>query len=160
MDRAIWARCPLMRPSPISPPMTQETMAFGGNNDSRSWKNAVARGLKKTCPQCGRGGLFSGYTKTRAECPACGLDLSGHQADDAPPYLTILIVGHISIPLALAMREVFDTPMWMQFSFWGPVILLSTLWLLPISKGAMIGLQWANRMHGFARPGEDFGPEV
>jgi len=24
-----------------------------------------------------------------------------------------------------------------------------SLWLLPRAKGALIGLQWANRMHGF-----------
>jgi len=30
-----------------------------------------------------------------------------------------------------------------------PLTLILTLLLLPRVKGALIGLQWANRMHGF-----------
>ena len=107
------------------------------------------------CPQCGRGRLFSGYVKTNNTCDACGLDLSGHRADDAPPYLTIMIVGHILIPVALAVKQVFDPPLSTQFAIWLPAIVLASWWLLPVSKGAMIGLQWANRMHGFAGPDAD-----
>ena len=115
----------------------------------------MGRGLRKKCPQCGKGALFTGYSKTASACASCGLDLSGHRADDAPPYLTILVVGHIAIPLALAMKQLYDPPMWFQFAFWLPVILIATFLFLPISKGAMVGLQWANRMHGFADPNAD-----
>lgn len=107
------------------------------------------RGARKTCPQCGRGRLFSGYTRTRETCANCGLNLSGHRADDAPPYLTIVIVGHIVVPAALAVKQLHHPPLWLQFAIWGPLIIVATLWLLPIAKGAMVGLQWANRMHGF-----------
>jgi uncharacterized protein (DUF983 family) len=40
---------------------------------------------------------------------------------------------------------------------WLPLTLLSSLWLLPRVKGALIGLQWALYMHGFEdawRPGQ------
>ncbi len=106
----------------------------------------------RRCPQCGQGALFAGYTKAASSCSACGLDFSGHEADDAPPYVTIMIVGHITIPAALAAKQLFDPPIWLQFAVWGPVILLATFSLLPLAKGALIGLQWANRMHGFAGP--------
>lgn len=128
--------------------METDRESFGGAE--RSWWRALNRGMRKKCPQCGRGRLFSGYTRTANECNRCQLDLSGHEADDAPPYVTILIVGHIAIPLALAMKQLFDPPMGLQFAIWMPLMLVSTFWLLPVSKGAMIGLQWANRMHGFA----------
>ncbi|MEM9616792.1 MAG: DUF983 domain-containing protein [Pseudomonadota bacterium] len=131
------------------PPMTTETEKFGDFDDSRSWLRAVGRGLRKKCPQCGRGAIFSGYTTTARQCAECGLDLSGHQADDAPPYLTILVVGHVLIPVALAVKQLFDPVLWLQFAIWLPLIILATFWLLPITKGAMVGLQWANRMHGF-----------
>ena len=129
---------------------TTSTENFGDLADSRSWTNAVGRGMGKKCPQCGRGALFSGYTTTAPQCTECGLDLSGHQADDAPPYLTILIVGHTLIPGALAVKQLFEPALWLQFSIWLPLMIVATFWLLPISKGAMVGLQWANRMHGFA----------
>jgi len=127
--------------------VTQET--FGEAGESRSWLRASGRGLRKRCPQCGQGRIFAGYTKTKTTCDSCGLALSGHQADDAPPYVTIMIVGHIAIPLALAVKQVYDPPMWFQFAIWTPVILIATFWLLPIAKGGLIGLQWANRMNGF-----------
>lgn len=133
--------------------MTEASETFGGKAASeRSWLTAVLRGAGGKCPECGRGRLFAGYIKTGADCSECGLDFSGHRADDAPPYLTIFIVGHTAIPLALASKQLFDPPMWMQFAIWLP-IMAAAMWLvLPASKGAMVGLQWANRMHGFSGP--------
>ena len=115
----------------------------------------MGRGSAKRCPQCGRGALFDGYTRLRGDCASCGLDFSGHRADDAPPYMTIMIVGHILIPLALAVKQIFDPPLGVQFAIWAPVILAATALLLPVSKGALVGLQWANRMHGFGDDDDD-----
>lgn len=136
--------------------MRDVTQTFGGKAASeRSWLTAVKRGVMGKCPQCGQGRLFAGYVKTAPACNVCGLDLSGHRADDAPPYLTILIVGHVAIPLALASKQAFDPPMWMQFAAWLPIIIVATGLLLPASKGVMVALQWVNRMHGFAGPDAD-----
>lgn len=59
------------------------------------------------------------------------------------------------IPKVLFVRQLFEPPLWLQFAIWLPLILVATFWLLPIVKGAFIGLQWANRMHGFAGPDAD-----
>lgn len=138
--------------------MNEAVQTFGGEQDRRSWLRAMARGTGHRCPQCGKGSLFKGYVRTRDACPSCGLDLSGHRADDAPPYLTIIIVGHVMIPLALAVKQVFDPPLTLQFAIWMPAMIAASWALLPASKGAMIGLQWANRMHGFA--GADADPQA
>lgn len=136
--------------------MTDVIEQYGrGPHAKRSWVSAMGRGARKVCPECGKGRLFSGYIASAKACSECGLDLSGHRADDAPPYLTVMIVGHAVIPLALAVRQLFEPPLWLQFSIWLPVILAATFWLLPVIKGALIGLQWANRMHGFAGPDAD-----
>jgi len=111
---------------------------------------AMMRGFSKRCPQCGEGKLFAGYMNNHDACDNCGLDYTGHRADDAPPYFTIMIVGHIIIPLALTIRQTFEPSLPLQFLIWTPVLLISTFIFLPRSKGTMIGLQWANRMHGFA----------
>ncbi|MBY0422231.1 MAG: DUF983 domain-containing protein, partial [Parvularculaceae bacterium] len=87
---------------------------FGGDAGRRSWIQALARGAAKRCPRCGVGRLFAGYTRTEPRCASCGLDLSGHRADDAPPYVTMLIVGHLMIPLALVVREVFEPSLALQ----------------------------------------------
>lgn len=129
--------------------MTTQTEIFGGDAGKRSWLSAMGRGLRGRCPSCGEGRLFAGYVKTGDPCKTCGLDVSGHRADDAPPYITIAIVGHIVVPLALAAKQIFDPSLPLQFAIWLPLTVLMSWALLPASKGAMIGLQWANRMHGF-----------
>lgn len=135
--------------------MNNTAQRFGGQRKGqRSWLSAMRRGAAKRCPACGTGKLFRAYTTICEDCNVCGLHLAGHQADDAPPYVTIMIVGHIMIPLALAVKQLFDPPLTLQFAIWAPLIIAATVWLLPISKGAMVGLQWANRMHGFAGPGD------
>ena len=121
----------------------------GAAHGGRSWPQALWRGARKRCPQCDGHGLFVGYLTTAKTCPHCALALDGHRADDAPPYITIMIVGHLLIPAALATKQLFDPPLALQFLIWGPALVAASAWLLPIAKGAMIGLQWANRMHGF-----------
>ena len=121
----------------------------------RSWLKAMWRGLRLRCPQCGRGHMFSSYLGTRDTCAECGLAINGHRADDAPPYLTLMVVGHLIIPLALLHRQLFEPHLALQFAIWVPTLLLATFYFLPRSKGAMIGIQWANHLHGFgSEPGE------
>ena len=110
---------------------------------------AMGRGFTKHCPRCGKGKAFGKYLKVTPVCPVCGLELHHQRADDAPPYFTAVIVGHVVVPGLLIMEQRFDPPNWMQYALWLPVALLLTLWLLPRVKGALIGFQWARGMHGF-----------
>ena len=112
------------------------------------WRS-IWRGFRKRCPSCGEGSVFSGFLKVTDHCPVCGEDLSHQRADDAPPYFTIIIVGHIIIPLMWAGERFLVPPIGLQIVFWLPLIAGLSLWLLPRVKGAIVGLQWAVRMHGF-----------
>ena len=67
----------------------------------RSTGQAVLRGFRGRCPSCGDGPLMKGYLKVRDTCPVCDEALHHHRADDGPPYLTLLIVGHIIGPAML-----------------------------------------------------------
>jgi uncharacterized protein (DUF983 family) len=115
----------------------------------RNWKLALWRGFRRTCPSCGKGKLFQTYLGVAPTCNHCHEDLSHQQADDAPPYFTIVIVGHIVVPLLLLVERVYMPPLWVHFVVWLPLTLFLTLWFLPRVKGATVGLQWALRMHGF-----------
>lgn len=121
------------------------------NESTRDRWQAVMRGFRMRCPNCGRGALFRAYLKVNDTCPVCGEELFHHRADDAPPYLTILVVGHIVGALMLIVEELDDAlPIWIHMVVW-PVLALSlSLLLLPRFKGALIAFQWALRMHGFA----------
>jgi uncharacterized protein (DUF983 family) len=109
----------------------------------------IKRGIAKRCPRCGVGKLYSSYTKPNMECSHCKLDLSHQQADDAPPYLVIFIVGHIIVAGVLILERTTEPALWIHAALWLPLTLLISMWLLPIAKGAVIAWQWAMKMHGF-----------
>ena len=52
-----------------------------------------ATGLAGKCPRCGKGELFRAFLTVRDACPACGLDLRGHQVLAAPLTATVTVPG-------------------------------------------------------------------
>lgn len=117
--------------------------------EDRPVQPAMLRGWRRRCPACGAGPIMSGYLKVRDHCPACNEALHHQRADDGPAYFTILIVGHLMAPLILwAFMAFRPDPLVLAAVFTVGTVALS-LYLLPRIKGAMIGLQWAKRMHGF-----------
>ena len=117
--------------------------------EKRDLWTAMKRGFMCRCPRCGEGKLFRAYLKVANDCSACGLDFTPHRADDLPAYLVIVIVGHIVVPTALMIETDFSPPVWLQLSIYLPLTLVLSLLLLQPVKGAVVGLQWALRMHGF-----------
>jgi len=111
------------------------------------------------CPACGQGAMFNGYLKVVHDCAVCGTELHHHRADDAPPYFTMLIVGHIVIGGVLWAERAFAPSYLVHLALWLPMTLLMSLWLLPIVKGGLVGLQWALRMHGFGQGPDPSDPE-
>jgi uncharacterized protein (DUF983 family) len=130
--------------------------------ENRELLKAVWNGLRCRCPKCGEGKLFRAYLKVNDSCPNCGEELFHHRADDMPPYIAIIIVGHIIVGLMLHLEmEYAIQPIWYVVTM-VPAALILPLVMLPSIKGAVVGLQWANRMHGFdprqrdpALPGEN-----
>ena len=118
--------------------------------DKRNVWQAIGRGLMCRCPKCGEGKLFRAYLKVNDTCPVCGEELSHHRADDLPPYLSIVLVGHLLIfaMLDIEISHPDLNPMWYVATLI-PLAIVLPLALLPSIKGGVVGLQWANRMHGF-----------
>ncbi|MCH9806418.1 MAG: DUF983 domain-containing protein [Alphaproteobacteria bacterium] len=116
----------------------------------RSIPQSMLRGAAQKCPACGEGNVFSSYLKVNDACPSCSEELHHQRADDAPPYFTMMIVGHIVVALVLLVEDLYAPALWVHAALWAPMILVMSLWLLPRVKGALIGLQWAMRMHGFS----------
>jgi uncharacterized protein (DUF983 family) len=116
---------------------------------ARSWDQAMLRGLSLRCPACGQGSMFAKFLKVADACPHCGEELHHHRADDAPPYFTIFIVGHIVIPLVLVTEKLWHPNLLLSAVLWLIVTLALTVFLMPRVKGAVVAAQWALRMHGF-----------
>src|ERR1700723_189660 len=112
------------------------------------WR-ALKPGFRGRCPRCGEGKLFRAFLKTADSCSVCGQDFTPHRADDLPAYLVIVIVGHIVVPLALMIETNYSPPVALQLAIYLPLTFVASLALLQPVKGAVVGMQWALRMHGF-----------
>ncbi len=132
----------------------------GEAGPARSAPLSMLRGALHRCPACGQGGLYRAYLKVAEACPACGEELFHHRADDAPPYVTILVVGHLILGAVVGIDIAYAWPMWLHALVWLPLTIGACLAFLPSAKGALIGLQWALRMHGFGRPEADLDAPV
>lgn len=120
-----------------------------GSLPKRDVWQAMARGMRCRCPKCGEGKLFRAFLKTADSCSVCGQDFTHHRADDLPAYLVIVIVGHIVVPAALWIETNYSPAVALQLAIYLPFTLVASLLLLQPVKGAVVGLQWAFRMHGF-----------
>ncbi|HZY67687.1 MAG TPA: DUF983 domain-containing protein [Devosia sp.] len=119
-------------------------------NAPRSVARAVWNGLKCRCPNCGKGRLFRSYLKVADSCENCGEEFFHHRADDFPPYISIVIVGHVIVGLMLHLEFAYqDVPPWIYLVSMVPAAVILPLVTLPSIKGAVVGLQWANKMYGF-----------
>ena len=121
---------------------------MAANSDVTVWE-AAKRGMRGRCPACGEGRLFRAYLKVADTCPACGEEFHHHRADDFPAYIVIVIVGHIVVPLMLALETRFAPAYWVHLALWPAMIVALSLALLPPVKGCIVALQWAIGMHGF-----------
>lgn len=110
---------------------------------------AMWRGTKLKCPNCGQGHMFRAYLKVADACDNCGEVLSHHRADDFPPYIAILIVGHILIGLMVHLEMVWHLNPQIYLYTLVPLAVILPIIMLPSIKGAIVAMQWANRMHGF-----------
>jgi uncharacterized protein (DUF983 family) len=127
-----------------------DEQVFGGGGDRRSLMQAMGRGFLCRCPHCGKGRLFGKYLKVADRCDVCGEEYHHHRADDLPAYLVIFIVGHVVVGAFMGVERLVELNTWQHLAIWAPLTLVMTLALLQPVKGAVVGLQWALRMHGFS----------
>jgi uncharacterized protein (DUF983 family) len=126
------------------------TMNYGGQRaPERPLGRAIKRGLLCRCPNCGDGRLFRAFLKPVDECRTCGEDYRPQRADDLPAYLVIVVVGHVLMTGYMLTDMVLRVSPWVHLAIWAPLAVLAALLTIQPIKGGVIGLQWANRMHGF-----------
>jgi uncharacterized protein (DUF983 family) len=118
-------------------------------SDDRSIGKAMWRGAMCKCPHCGQGKMFRAYLKVADQCDVCGEELNLHRADDFPPYIAITIVGHIIVLLMMHLDMTYHIQPITYVVTMVPLAIVMPLAMLPSIKGAIVGLQWANRMYGF-----------
>ena len=105
---------------------------------------ALVRGATGHCPACGNGKLFNGYLRVADECSACHAPVGRIRADDAPPYFTIFLAGHVLLPGVFLVERYWRPEMWVHMAIWLPAFaIVCTLLLRPV-KGMVVA--WMMRL--------------
>lgn len=103
---------------------------------------AAARGL---CPRCGSGRLYDGLLRFAPECTNCGLDLASFNVGDGPAAFLTLIIGTLIVGLAMWLELALSPPWWVHVLLWAPIIFVSTIASLRLSKGVLLGLEYKHK---------------
>jgi uncharacterized protein (DUF983 family) len=112
------------------------------NTNQVPMKLAARRAILGRCPCCGEGKLFRAYLKQVENCSVCGESFGQIRADDAAPWLTIILVGHIFVPLMLVFVALTTMPSWVSAVLWSLVFVALSLLILPRAKGLFIAILW------------------
>lgn len=126
---------------------------YGRVADKRPVWPAIVKGLKNRCPRCGEGKLFGKWLKVNPQCSVCEQGLYHERAQDFPPYIVIMIVGHIIVTALMIVEARFDLSLQTHLFIWIPLTIVLALLLMQPVKGGVVGMQWAVKMFGF---GEGF----
>lgn len=102
--------------------------------------DALRRGFQGRCPACGKTRMFRGYLRVTEACSACSAPLGLARADDAPPYFTIVAVGHVVVPGMLMLERAYSPPLWVHTAIWVPLTIAMALALIRPIKGMTVGV--------------------
>src|ERR1700730_14151147 len=109
---------------------------------------AMQRAFLGRCPSCGKTPLFKSYLKQVQSCSNCGAEFGRIRADDAAPWLTIIVVGHVFLPLIFFVNLEAFMPFWLGVWAWAALFCGVALTLLPRAKGLFIAMLWVTRAPG------------
>ena len=101
---------------------------------------AIGRGLLGRCPACGQSRLFRGFLRVQPECQGCRAPLGLARAEDASPYFTILLVGHVLVPAMFMVDRAYTPEAWLMMAIFVPLAALLSIGLLRPIKGGTVGL--------------------
>ena len=85
---------------------------------------------------------MAGYLRQVRACPHCGLETGDIRADDGPPWLTLLVVGHLLAPFMIIVFMTDALPMWLSTALMALLAVGLSLAILPRAKGVFIAAIW------------------
>jgi uncharacterized protein (DUF983 family) len=104
------------------------------------WGITIWRGMLGKCPRCGNAPIFDGYLKVHDVCLSCASPFGQMPADDAPPYIAMLVVLHfVAFIVVLIFREHL-TPNMFEYGLLLCLLVLACMAGLRVAKGAVIGI--------------------
>lgn len=96
------------------------------------------------CPRCGEKTMFDGVLAFSGKCSSCGLDYSRFNVGDGPAALVTLVVGTITVGLAIWFQLSVEPPWWVHALLWIPLTLVLVIGLLRVTKAGLLASEYSN----------------
>ena len=97
------------------------------------------------CPQCGARTLFEGVAQFAPRCRACGLDFDKFNVGDGPAAFLTLIIGAVTVGLAIWLDIAVRPPFWVHALIWIPFTAVAVVYGLRVAKAALLASEYVNR---------------
>ncbi len=105
-----------------------------------NWPRTIARGIAGRCPSCNAAPIFHGYLKVYEKCRHCGAPLGDMPADDAPPYIAMVVVLQFGALFIFLFYKGVFRPGFFMAGILLLVLVLLCMVALRMAKGAVIGI--------------------
>jgi uncharacterized protein (DUF983 family) len=94
------------------------------------------------CPRCGRGSIFAGFLKIRAECEVCGLDYGFAEPADGPAFFVQMFTCLPAVIWTLVLEIMASPPLWLHLATSLPLLLVTCILPLRPLKGWLVASQF------------------
>jgi uncharacterized protein (DUF983 family) len=113
-----------------------------------SLRTVLARGMRRRCPQCGRGNVFKSWLKLHDHCEVCGLQFLNNQGD-LWAYLVAVDRALFIFPLIVMIYFRIYNPHSPWYYVFSIALLAGFLYTLPHRNGMSLGVDYLiRRKHG------------
>ena len=120
-------------------------MPAGDTRNEKGRFGWVRAALFAQCPQCGNTTLFDGAVQFAPRCRSCGLNFESFNVGDGPAAFLTLIIGALTVGLALWVDSAFRPPFWVHALLWIPFTTAAVIYGLRVGKAALLNAEYANR---------------
>jgi uncharacterized protein (DUF983 family) len=101
------------------------------------WRQ-LRRALLLRCPNCGHGGLFTGFFKVKERCPSCGILLERGEADYFIGAYTLNLIAVetlLALGFVIVVYATWPNPPWDALEYGGVVLsILGAVLCYPFAK--------------------------
>ena len=118
----------------------------------RLWR-ALGRGIRRTCPNCGRGRLFVRWFTLRHDCPVCQLVYLRNPGDT---WLFWIVMDRIPIAIGLILIVFFGLRVsgWVTGTLFLSAMVVPLVATMPHRQGVAVALSYLSRVY-FRDPSDE-----
>ena len=88
--------------------------------------------------------MFDGMLAFSQRCEKCGLNYSRFNVGDGPAALVTLVVGAITVGLAMWLQLSVEPPWWVHVLLWVPITLALVVGGLRLAKALLLASEYRN----------------